>query len=83
MSSPDRLDPLGFAGSFSYLESDVPPGITLQAWRSRRNRPAAAPRFPAVAGADADGAPHARTLRARMETRRPRSRRGPSPTRYR
>jgi hypothetical protein len=36
MTSPDRLDPLSFAGSFAYLEADVPPELTLPAWRSQR-----------------------------------------------
>jgi hypothetical protein len=36
MTSPDRLDPPSFAGSFACLEADVPPELTLPAWRSQR-----------------------------------------------
>jgi hypothetical protein len=36
MTSPDRLDPLSFAGSLAYLKADVPLGLTLPARRSQR-----------------------------------------------
>ena len=36
MTSTDGLDPLTFAGSFAYLESDVPPGLTLPACSTTR-----------------------------------------------
>jgi hypothetical protein len=56
MTSPDRLDPLAFAGGFAELESDLPPGMTLPAWRTERRRPAAADLAPPgshpVGGAD-------------------------------
>ena len=39
MTSPVRLDPLAFAGSFAYLASDIPPGVTLAVWRSQRCSP--------------------------------------------
>jgi hypothetical protein len=83
MASPDRLDPLAFAGSFAELESDLPHGVTLPAWRSERNRPAAAARRSEGRGAGADLAPQRRTpWGVRMWARRPRSGRGPSPRRY-
>jgi hypothetical protein len=83
MTSPDRLDPLAFAGSFAELESDVPPGMTLQAWRSERNRPAAAAPRTGRGGAGTDRAPQRRTpFGVRMRARRPRGGRGPSPGRY-
>jgi hypothetical protein len=83
MTSRDRLDPLAFAGSFAELESDVPPGMTLQAWRSERNRPAAAASRIEPGGADTDLAPQRRTpFGVRMRAHRPRSGRGPSPRRY-
>jgi hypothetical protein len=83
MTSPDRLDPLAFAGSFAELESDLPPGMTLPAWRTERNRPAAAASRTERRGASANLAPQARTpWGVRMWARRPRSGRGPSPRRY-
>ena len=83
MTGPDRLDPLAFTGSFAELESDLPPGVTLPAWRSERNRPAAAGRRTEARGAGADLAPQRRTpFGVRMRARRPRSGRGPSPRRY-
>ena len=83
MTSPDRLDPLAFAGSFAELESDLPPGMTLPAWRSERNRPAAAGSRTWEPGAGADLAPQRRTpWGVRMRARRPRSGRGPSPRGY-
>jgi hypothetical protein len=83
MTSPDRLDPLAFVGSFAELESDLPPGMTLKAWRSGRNRPAAAASRVGRGGAGADLAPQRRTpFGVQMRARRPRSGRGPSPRRY-
>ena len=83
MTTPDRLDPLAFVGSFAELESDVPPGTTLPAWRGERNRPAAAASRTGRGGAGPDLAPQRRTpFGVRMWTRRPRSGRGPSPRRY-
>jgi hypothetical protein len=83
MASPDRLDPLAFAGSFAELESDLPPGMTLRAWRTERNRPAAAASRTGDGGTGADLAPERRTPRGvRIGARRPRSGRGPSPRRY-
>jgi hypothetical protein len=83
MTSTDRLDPLTFAGSFAYLESDLPPGLTLPAWRSQRSgsaSPASSTSDEAAAGADL--APQGRTpLGVRMRARRPRSGRGPGPRR--
>jgi hypothetical protein len=79
VTSPDRLDPLTFAGSFAYVDSDVPAGVTLAAWRSHRGGPD--PKPPSRAGADADLAPQGRTLRVRGLARRPRSGRGRSPRR--
>jgi hypothetical protein len=83
MTSLDRLDPLAFAGAFAELESDLPPGMTLPAWRIERNRPAAAGSRTGRGGAGADLAPRRRTpLGVRMRARRPRSGRGPSQRRY-
>jgi hypothetical protein len=83
MTSPDRLDPLAFAGSFAELESDLPPGMTLPAWRTERRRPSAAARGSEARDAGADLAPQLRTpFGVRMWARRPRSWRGPSPRRY-
>jgi hypothetical protein len=76
MTSPDRLDPLSFAGCFADLEGDIPAGLTLAAWRSQRTAGT-------DAAAGADLAPQGRTLRARMRARRPRGGRGPSPRRNR
>ena len=64
MTDPDRLNPLLFAGCFAYLDSDVPAGMTLPAWRSQRNGSAAASSSPPVAGAGADRAPRAPPARA-------------------
>jgi hypothetical protein len=83
MTNPDRLDPLAFCGCFAYLDSDIPPEMTLADWRSRR---AGSPRFDlsTAAGAAApDHAPHGRTLWARMTAHGPRGRRGLSPRRKR
>jgi hypothetical protein len=70
MTSLDRLDPLTFNGCFAYLESDIPPGVTLPAWRSQRT--ASNADGSPVAGASivgdrggADLAPQDRTLRSR------------------
>ena len=88
MPSRDRRDPLSFAGCFAYLESDVPPGLTLSAWREQRAG-STAKRGPlshgasSRVGAGADLAPQDRTLRVREATRRPRSGRGPVPRRNR
>ena len=83
MTSPDRLDPLAFAGSFAYLESDVPPDMTLTTWRSQRSRSAPASASSARLDGAADLAPQDRTpLGVRMRAHRPRSGRGPSPRRY-
>jgi hypothetical protein len=72
MTSPDRLDPLSFAGSFAYLDSHVPPGMTLPAWRSQRSganrQPRQLPRSTtgrADAGADL-GAPGSHPAGARQ-----------------
>jgi len=62
MTSSDRLDALTFAGSFAYLESDLPPGLTLPAWRSQRSgsdRRASSSSAPTRLGAD--DAPQGRT----------------------
>jgi hypothetical protein len=88
MASPDRLDPLSFAGCFAYLDSEIPPGVTLPAWRSRRSgskRKAPQPRGTTTggAGAGADRAPQGRTLRVPARARRPRNGRGPSARRSR
>ena len=79
MTRPDRLDPLTFAGSFAYLDSDVPAGVTLAAWRSHRGGPD--PERPSQAGAGADLAPRHRTLRVPGLAHRPDSGRGRSPRR--
>jgi hypothetical protein len=82
MTSPNRLDPLTFPGSFAELESDLPPGMTLPAWRTERRRPSAAARGSEGRGAAADLAPKPRTpFGVPMRARRPRSWRGPSPRR--
>jgi hypothetical protein len=78
VTNPNRLDPLSFAGSFAYVESDVPAGVTLAAWRAQDRASSAAQ---AVSGADL--APQGRTLRVRGLARRPRSGRGPNPRRNR
>ncbi len=88
MTSPDRLDPLTFAGCFAYLDSDVPAGVTLPVWRSQRagstsDRPQVASASIGGDGAGADRAPQGRTLRARRRAHRPRSGRGPSARRNR
>ena len=90
MTSPDRLDPLSFTGCFAELDSDIPPGVTLLAWRSQRAR--SNPKRPQIAtpstgegegGAGADLAPRDRTLRVRGRAHRPRRGRGPSARRNR
>ena len=88
MSSPDRLDPLSFAGCFAYLDSEIPAGVTLRAWRSRRSGSKRKPPQPRStttggAGASADRAPQGRTLRVPRRARRPRNGRGPSVRRNR
>ncbi len=88
MTSPDRLDPLTFAGCFAYLDSDVPPGVTLPVWRSQRTTRSAerlqlAARRSDLDSAGADLAPQNRTLRVPGRAHRPRSGRGPSPRRNR
>ena len=86
MTSPDRLDPLGFTGAFAYVDGHVPPNVTLAAWRSRRTA-SNVEREQSVAtpirgaGAGADRAPQGRTLRVQGRARRPRSGRGLSPRR--
>jgi hypothetical protein len=88
MASVDRLDPVSFAGCFAYVDSEIPPGVTLLAWRSRRSGSERRPPQPRAttiggAGAGADRAPQRRTpFGVRMRARRPRSGRGPSPRRY-
>jgi hypothetical protein len=84
MAGSDRLDPLSFAGCFAYLDSEIPPGVTLPAWRSRRSGSRPKPPEPpgttsGWAGAGADHASQGRTLRVRGRARRPRTGRGPSP----
>ena len=62
MASPDRLDPLSFAGCFAYLDSEIPPGVTLPAWRSRRSgskRKAPQPRGTTTGGAGSGRGPRA------------------------
>jgi hypothetical protein len=73
MNRPDQIDPLGFPGCFAYLETDIPPGLSLAAWRAQTTRE----REPARA----DRAPQDRTLRVRGGAHRPRSGRGPDPRR--
>ena len=84
MTSPDRPNPLAFSGRFAYLDSDIPPGMTLADWRSRAT---GSPDFDSSTGAGGAAgpvlAPHDRTLRARMRAHRPRSGRGASPRRNR
>jgi hypothetical protein len=84
MTNPDPLDPLAFCGGFAYLDSDIPPEMTLADWRARR---AGSPSFDsstaAGAAAGPDHAPHGRTLGARMGAQGPRGRRGLSPGRKR
>jgi hypothetical protein len=79
VTSPDRLDPLTFAGSFAYLDSEVPAGVTLAAWRAQRGGPD--PNRPRQAGAGADLAHRGRTLRVLGLAHRPHSGRGRSPRR--
>lgn len=51
MITPDRRDQLALPGSFAYLESDVPPGVTLP--RGRRWRAAeVAPNTKMASGGD-------------------------------
>jgi hypothetical protein len=88
MASLDRLDPVSFAGCFAYLDSEIPPGVTLPAWRSRRSGSKRKPPQPrgtttGGAGAGADRALQGRTLRVPGSARRPRNGRGPSPRRNR
>jgi len=88
MTSPDRLNPLAFVGCFAYVDSDVPPGVTLKIWRAQRTAPEWQSRRLATgqserAGAGADLAPQDRTLRVPGRARRSRSGRGPSPRRNR
>jgi hypothetical protein len=61
MTSCNRLDPLAFAGSFAYLESDLPPGVTLSDWRLLRTRSAGAGVPATRADLDAGLAPEDRT----------------------
>jgi hypothetical protein len=87
MTSPDRLDALTFTGCFAELESDIPPGLTLTAWRcgrtgSKRDRPGLADASTGRGAAGAGLAPQDRTLRVLGRAHRPRSGRGPSPRRY-
>jgi hypothetical protein len=84
MTSPDRLDPLAFCGCFAYLDSDIPPEMTLADWRTQR---AGSPSFDsstaAGGAAGPDHAPHGRIPRARMTAHGPHGRRGLSPGRKR
>jgi hypothetical protein len=88
MPGPDRRDPVSSAGCFAYLESEVPPGLTLSAWREQRAG-STAKRGPlsngasSRAGAGADLAPQDRTCGCAKGARRPRSGRGPVPRRSR
>jgi hypothetical protein len=75
VTSPDRLDPLTFAGSFAYLDRDVPVGVRLAAWRSQRGGQER--KRAGHAGAGPDLAPEHRTLRGRGLAHRPRTGRGP------
>jgi hypothetical protein len=84
MTSRDRLDPPAFFGCFAYVDSDIPPGMTLADWRSRRS---GSPGFDSstTSGAPRAGpvlAPHDRTPRARM-AHGPHGGRGLSPGRKR
>jgi hypothetical protein len=77
MTGRDRLDPLSFTGCIAELESDVPPGVALSAWRSQRStsrddRQRVASSEEATA-ATAERAPEPRTLGARLWARRARS----------
>jgi hypothetical protein len=58
VTTPDSFDPLALRGSFAYLESDVPPGVTLPAWRHHRAS------TPAPNAEAADGAGPAQNGRA-------------------
>ena len=70
MTEPNRLDPLTFAGCLSELASDVPPGLTLRAWRSQRT---------SHGSAGGTGlAPQDRAQGARWGRRRPPRQGGPS-----
>jgi hypothetical protein len=87
MTSPDRLDALTFSGCFAELESDIPPGLTLTAWRSgqtssKRDRSRPASGSTDRGGAGAGLASQDRTLRVLGRAHRPRGGRGPSPRRY-
>jgi hypothetical protein len=83
MTSPDRLDQLAFCGRFAYLDSDIPPGMTLADWRSGRpGTPGFDSSTAASGAADTGLAPHDRPPRERM-THGPRSGRGPGPGRNR
>lgn len=82
MTSPDRLDRLAFCGCFAYLQNDVPPGMTLADWRSRR---CGSPGFDSSTAAGGVAgpvlAPDDGSLRARMRAHGPRSGRGLGPRR--
>lgn len=49
-----QIGPLRFVGCFAYLESDIPPGLTLAAWRTHMTADRDSAR--------ADLAPQGRTL---------------------
>jgi hypothetical protein len=84
MTNSDRLDPLAFCGCFAYLDSDIPPEMTLADWRARRAGSRSFDLSTAAGGAAGpDHAPHGRTLGARMTAHGPRARRGLSPGRKR
>jgi hypothetical protein len=84
MTGPDRLDPLAFRGGFPYLDSDIPPEMTLADWRARRvGSPSFDSSTAAGGGGGADLEPDDRLPRARMTTHRPHGRRGLSQGRKR
>ena len=37
--SPQLTDPADFRGAFAYEHSDIPPGMTVAAWRRQNARP--------------------------------------------
>jgi hypothetical protein len=72
---PDRtppLDPALFAGAFAYEHTDVPPGMTLQAWRVERRarRSLRRWRWPRLHGRAEDSAVRTHTI-ARSGERSP------------
>ena len=84
MNPPSRPDPHRFVGCFAYLASDIPPGVTLSAWRSQRPaknpRRAHSPHGPSGADQGApDPAAQARTLPTAAWSGGPDAGRGSSP----